>query len=105
MTYDHISETSIRDLHCLTIVCNNPEKGSSHCYAPYYDHRKRQIFKKIGISKPEYHTFKIDHPKKIKETQQKAPYKKPFRDPENKENTKGYPFSEYKQLPPDWKFW
>ena len=104
VTYDHISETSIRDLHCLTIVCNNPEKGSSHCYAPYYDPSKRQVFKKIGISKPEYHTFKID-PKKLKKTQQEADPKKPFRDPENKKNDKKHPFSEYKQLPPDWHFW
>lgn len=105
VTYDHISETSIRDLHCLTIVCNNPERGSSHCYAPYYNHSKRQVFKKIGISKPEYHTFKIDHPKKFRKTQQEANPERPFRDLESKKNNIDYPFSEYKQLPPDWRFW
>ena len=105
LTYDHISETSIRDLHCLTIVCNNPERGGSHCYAPYYDHKKRQLFKKIGTSKPEYHTFQIEKPKQFKETQQKADPVKPFRNLENKKNTKDYPYSEYKQLPPDWNFW
>ena len=77
ITYDHISETSIRDLHCLTIVCNNPEKGSSHCYAPYYKHYKRQVFKKIGISKPEYHTFDID-PKEFKKHNRKLILKNLF---------------------------
>ena len=104
VTYDHISETSIRDLHCITIVCNNPKKGSSHCYAPYYDRRKRQIFKKLGISTPEYHTFEID-PREFRKTQQEADPMKPFRNPENSKNDEKYPFSEYKQLPPDWKFW
>ncbi len=105
VTYDHISETSIRDLHCLTIVCNNPEKGSSHCYAPYYDHRKRQIFKKIGVSKPEYHTFTVDCLKELKKTQKEADPAKPFRNPDSEEDKGEYPFSKYKQLPPDWRFW
>ena len=101
-TYDHISETSIRDLHCLTIVCNNPEKGSSHCYAPYYDRRKRQIFKKIGVSTPEYHTFEID-PREFRKTQKEADPTKPFRNLERNKDDQDY--SQYKQLPPDWRFW
>ena len=104
MTYGHISETSIRDLHCVTIVCNNPKKGSSHCYAPYYDRRKRTVFKKIGVSTPEHHTFKID-PRKFRKTQQEADPLKPFREPLDLENNKNNDFSKYKQLPPDWGAW
>ena len=98
-TYDHITETCIRDFHCIAVVCNNPKEGSSHCYAPYYDKRKRQIFKKVGSSQPEYHTFEID-PIKFKTTQQKADPLNPFRD----EKGKGK-FSKFKQLPPDWNSW
>ena len=96
-TYDHVTETCIRDLHCIAVVCNNPKKGSSHCYAPYYDKRQRQIFKKIGSSQPEYHTFEID-PINFKITQQEANPLTPFRE----KNGKGE-FSEFKQLPPDWR--
>ena len=104
MTYNHISETSVRDLHCVTIVCNNPERGSSHCYAPYYDRSKRIIFKKIGVSKPEYHTFTVDYLKEFKKTQKEANPIQPFRNPDP-ENDGEYPYSKYKQLPPDWRFW
>ena len=104
-TYNHISETSIRDLHCCTIVCNNPKKGSSHCYAPYSDIHKRQVFKKVGDSTPHYHTFEID-PREFRKTQQKADPLKPFRE-KNKTSDRdnSYPYSDYKQLPPDWNSW
>ena len=101
VTYDHISETSVRELHCLAIVCNNPERGSSHCYAPYYDRSKRTMFKKIGVSIPEYHTFTVDCLKEFKKTQKEANPIKPFRNLDSEKNDRDkYPYSKYKQLPP-----
>ena len=104
VTYDHISETCIRDLHALAIVCNNPTMGGSHCYAPYYDRRKRQVFKKSGISHPEFHTFEIQ-PKTFRNTQENADPIYPFRNPDDKGDEKWGDYRTFKQLPPDWEFW
>ncbi|MCK6597641.1 MAG: hypothetical protein L6Q37_04695, partial [Bdellovibrionaceae bacterium] len=104
VTYDHISESCIRDLHCMAIVCNNPSTGSSHCYAPYYDKRRREIFKRIGDSEPELHTF-IVNPLVFKKTQANALTLHPFRNPDNKNDKNWGEYTEFKQLPPDWKSW
>ena len=104
VTYDHISESCIRDLHCMAIVCNNPKEGSSHCYAPFYDKVKREKFKRVGISEPECHTFEID-PRIFKQNQTNASALTPFRDPNDKNNKAWGKFIEFKQLPPDWDHW
>jgi len=104
VTYDHMSESSIRDLHCMAIVCNNPVEGSSHCYAPYYDRAKREKFKRVGKSDPECHTFSID-PRLFRETQLQADPLGPFRNPEDKCDEKWGKYTEFKQLPPDWGNW
>lgn len=104
VTYDHISESCIRDLHCMAIVCNNPLEGSSHCYAPFYDKVKREKFKRVGKSDPECHTFEID-PRVFKHNQSSAKATEPFRDPDDKNNKRWGEFIEFKQLPPDWEHW
>lgn len=110
-TYHHISETCLRDLHALSIVCNNSQLGSSFCYAPFYKKHERTIFMIEGKSKPEFHTFTIS-PSDFKEVQEKADSQFPFRRPDGadekdwKKNQKNKTdFSKFKQLPPDWKYW
>jgi hypothetical protein len=88
----------------MAIICNNPMEGSSHCYAPYYDRVKREKFKRVGTSEPECHTFEID-PRIFRDTQVKGKALSPFRDPEDKCNTKWGSFMDFKQLPPDWDHW
>lgn len=108
--YQHISETCIRDLHSIALVCNNPSKGGSFCYAPFYDKRDRTLFSIEGSSSPEIHTFSLN-PEEFRKVQENAEPLHPFRKPKDLQDQAWsslkctLDFIGYKQLPPDWKAW
>ncbi len=93
-TYNHIAESSIRDLHCFAVVCNNQNIGGSFIYAPFRDRHKRTIFRKDGSTLPEFLTMKWA-PGSIKKSQA-ADSQQPFEDVDT--------ISHLKQTPPDWGY-
>ena len=100
-TYKHLAEVSIRELHALTVVCNNPKLGSSFVYAPHYNHMQRSKLKKLGEALPEFATIDI-RPKDFLESQNEdsqTHFRKKIDD------SFVFPkLKEVKQLPPDWGY-
>lgn len=93
-TYNHIAESSIRDLHCFAVVCNNQDIGGSFVYAPFRDRHRRTIFRKDGSTLPEFLTMKWS-PSSIKKSQV-ADSQIPFKKDSGLEHMK--------QTPPDWGY-
>lgn len=101
-SYDHIAESSIRDLHCYAVICNNLISGSSFIYAPYYNKEKRTLLKIVGRVSPEFSTVTIN-PGQLVSTQahdSQSPFRLPDLDEQPERSTKEH----FKQLPPDWAY-
>lgn len=91
-TYNHIAESSIRDLHCFAVICNNQEMGGSFVYAPFRKPHKRAVFRKDGATVPEFLTMKW-FPEILIDSQ-KADSQHPFEEVLH--------LADIKQTPPDW---
>jgi len=105
-TYDALAEASIRDLHCLMIVCCNQFLAESFVKRPNYKNYERTLFLHSGNSTPEFHTLKIN-PKLISNVQKSASGFVSNREYLLKGSLmteKLSPFKDYKQLPPDWDY-
>ncbi len=94
-TFEHNSQTAIRQLYCYSIICNNSFWGKSSVYAPYRKSYERTIFSIEGKSTPNFHTIEIS-PQEFNEVQDNEAETCFFEDKE-----KG--LKKYKQLPPGWK--
>lgn len=105
-SYDHIAESSMRDLHCYAVVCNNQSKGSSFIYGPTYEKNNRISMKIEGKIVPEFATVEI-FPKALKASQEhdsQIPFRKDSSE-RNKEKKFGdWTLADLKQTPPDWGY-
>jgi hypothetical protein len=106
-SYDHIAESSMRDLHCYTVICNNQSLGGSFIYGPMYAKRNRVSLKIEGKIVPEFATVEIAPNFLFKS--QKEDSQVPFRAGEDTGYVKEKNFDEIeikdlKQTPPDWGY-
>lgn len=95
-TFNHLSNTYIRQLFCYCVISNNRAYGGSSILAPFRDKAKRNVFSIEGDSVPEFHTTKI-YPEEISKIQNEN-YLKLFNDKDNSDEF----IDKFKQLPPGW---
>lgn len=103
-SYEHIAESSIRDLHCFTVICNNQTLAGSFIYAPLYSKTERVFLKLEGKLIPEFATVEIFPNKLLKNDDVDS--QTPFRTPKKLIPPKEISFElqNLKQLPPDWGY-
>jgi len=99
-TYDHITQASIRELHCFTVVCNSPCQGSSFVYGPFYRDHERVVMKRVGRVVPEFCTV-LFKPEELLASQ-RHPSLVPFRKDPKRIHPELTGLEKMKQTPPDW---
>lgn len=102
-TYHHVSQSAIREMYCICVVCNNSFMGASHICAPFRDEWRRTLFRIEGKSLPKTHTITIN-PSVIKELQEIGMDKKLQFDKNERllSSTENEKLKSFKQVPPDW---
>lgn len=100
-TYNAVSESTMRELFCFCVVCNNARKGSTTVMAPYHEPYLRNVFTIHGLNIPGYSTIQLNVAE-IKEVQNLTPFDvATIKKDEN--HSKHKIVKNFKQLPPDWE--
>jgi hypothetical protein len=100
-TYNATSESTMRELFCFCLICNNARKGSTTVMAPYNEPYMRNVFTLHGLSTPGFSTIELNVAE-IKMLQELTPFDVASikKDKTHKDHEV---VSKFKQLPPDWE--